>query len=88
MGNSIIPTDPISTQFFPLFAQLMLMVFTWIYVVFSFLIIKQVNLMNRSLKTAFSPLFSVVAKIHLAIALGFAAIATTLSIINLMGFLR
>jgi len=47
-----------------------LLVFLGLYVIFSLLVVRQVNLLNSVLGTHFSPLFRVVALLHVVLAVG------------------
>ncbi len=47
-----------------------LLVFLGLYVIFSLLVVRQVTLLNSVLGTHFSPLFKVVALLHVVLAVG------------------
>lgn len=65
---------------FIFFIELMFFVITAIYLIFAFIITRQVNLMNKSMSTPTAPLFVVVSFIHFIAAL----VITIFALLNLL----
>lgn len=56
--------------------QIAVVVIMWIYVVFAFIVTRQVNLMNKSFNTSVAGFFVLIARIHFFVSLGVALLGT------------
>ncbi len=63
------------TQSYMYFIQMLVLILQTIYVLFAFMLTRQIKLMNRNFQTPLAPLFSLLALIHFLVSLSVLAIS-------------
>lgn len=65
----------LASHSFVLFAKGMIIVIQIIYVLFAFMLTRQLKIMNKNFQTSMAPIFAFLATLHLLIALGILALS-------------